>query len=604
MRPAPEIARMPVDLASRRRRAAVSLALVLLTTSGCGPGFKIAPRAPDVLRVSYASDPDTLNPLCAGDATSGFVQGFVYEPLARHKMAQPDEFVPQLAEKWEFDEKTLEFTFHLRRGVKWHRMTLPDGTPLPDRELTTRDVQFTFDCLLNPHIPATGRADFEDAYARDESERYKIRVETVDPYTFKVRWTKPYFAAAEATLTVPIIPRHVFSVDEHGDLISLDFSSREFAEGFTRHWASTRMCGTGPLMFADWNRSDRLVLVRNPDYWGEPFHFKRVVFSCEPNGYTVVQKLLQNEIDWADIDDKNLYFQNLHHPNVESGRVDLKTYDYNGYRYIGYNLRRTFLRDKQVRRALTSAIPIEQIIDVVYHGLATQVTGPFLSAGSAYNHDVRPLPYDPELAKRLLEEAGWRDTNQNGTRDKMVDGVLVEASLGLLIAGSAPDDLTVAQILQSNWRRIGVRMEITPVQNALMTQRMRSKDFDAVLGGWSLAWQPDPYQTWYGGNAELSDTPNVIGYRNEEVDRLVTELRVTLDRDKQLKLYHRIHELIYDDQPYTFLFSEKQTCGFDGRLQNVRFYQANPCIDFREWTAKASDGARDDAVPPTTEQRR
>jgi ABC-type transport system substrate-binding protein len=563
------------------RFATIWLAII---ASGCS--HAVGPRSPDVLRVSYSSDPDTLNPLCAGDATSGFVQGFVYEPLAKRNMAEPDEFVPMLAEKWEFDREKLELLVHLRRGVLWHPVTLPDGTVLPERELTTRDVQFTFDSLLNPHIPATGRADFEDVEARDPAERYKIRVETIDPYTFKVRWTTPYFAAVESTLTVPIIPRHVFSVDEHGDLISLDFSSREFAEAFVHHWASTRMFGTGPLLFDDWNRGDRLTLKRNPNYWGTPFHFNRLVFRCEPNNYTVVQKLLQNELDWADIGDKNLYLQNLHHPNVEAGQVCLQTYDYNGYRYVGYNQRRPFLRDKRVRRALTQAIPIRQIIDVVYEGLATQVTGPFLLAGKAYNHDVRPLPFDLAAAARLLEESGWRDTNQNGVRDRVVDGSPVEAVVALLIAANTPIDLTVAQIIQSNWRRIGVRLDITPVQHALMTQRMRSKDFDALLGGWSLAWQPDPYQTWYGGNAELADTPNVIGYRNPEVDRLVTELRVTLDRDKQIEIYHRVHALIYDDQPYTFLFSEKLSCGYDARLQNVRFYRVNPCIDFCEWSAK------------------
>src|SRR2546423_1658104 len=114
-------------------------------------------------------------------------------------------------------------------------MTLPDGTPLASPEVTTRDVKFTFDCLMNPHIPASGRGDFEDAEADDESHRSKIRLEVVDDYTFKVRWTKPYFLAEETSLLVDIIPRHVFSVDEHGDLISLDFSSKEFAEGFNNH---------------------------------------------------------------------------------------------------------------------------------------------------------------------------------------------------------------------------------------------------------------------------------------------------------------------------------------------------------------------------------
>ncbi len=546
----------------------------------------VEPAASDVLRVSYSDEPETLNPITAGDATASLFQSFVYEQLADRDMADPDQLVPRLAEKWEFDEKSLTYTIHLRKGVKWHPMTLPDGTEMDQPEVTTRDVKFTFDCMLNPHIPAALRGDFEDSEAKDEAHRYKIRLEIVDDYTFRVVWTKPYFLSRDSTLLVTIVPRHVFSVDKQGDLISLDFSSREFADGFNRHWAGTQMCGTGPLMFVDWNRNERVVLKRNPEYWGDPFYFSRMVFGSEPNSYTLLQKLLQNEIDWADIDEKDLYLQSLHNRNVESGKVVLKTYEYPGYRYIGYNLRRPLLRDKKVRRALTHGIPIEQIIKTVFDNLAVQVTGPFALHNKAYNHDVKPLDYDLDRARKLLDEAGWRDTNRDGTRDKVVDGRRVEAHIDLMIEANSSQYLTVGQIIQSNWRRLGIRVDLTPAQQALMSQRTRAKDFDAVLRGWALSWDADPYQTWYSGNAELADTSNIIGYANPEVDKLVTELRVTFNRQKQLDLYHRIHELIYEDQPYTFLFSEKQTCGYNGRLQNVNFFPVRPCVDYRKWYAK------------------
>jgi ABC-type transport system substrate-binding protein len=465
-------------------------------------------------------------------------------------------------------------------------MSLPNGTELEQPELTTRDVKFTFDCMLNTHIPAAVRGDFEDPEAEDAAHRYKIQVEIDDEYTFRVRWTKPYFLSDESTLMVTIIPRHVFSVDAYGDLISLDFSSREFAEGFNNHWANTCMCGTGPLIFVDWRRNERCSLRRNPDYWGPPFFFSRIVFGCEPNSYTLVQKLLHGEIDWADIDQKDLYLQNLHHPAVQSGEVVLSTYEYPGYRYIGYNLRRPLLHDKRVRRALTLAIPIDQIIHVVFDDLATQVTGPFPLHSRAYNHDVKPLHYDLEQAQKLLEQAGWRDTNRNGLRDKLIDGKRVEARINLMFDADSSQYRTVAQIIQVNWRKLGIGIEITPAQQALMTERTRAKDFDAVLRAWALSWRADPYQTWYSGNAELTDTSNIIGYRNAEVDKLVTKLRVTFDRPKQLELYHRIHRLLYDDQPYTFLFSEKQTCGYSARLRNVKFYAVRPCVDYRQWYAE------------------
>ncbi|MBL8829093.1 MAG: hypothetical protein JNM18_19075 [Planctomycetaceae bacterium] len=558
----------------------------LVGLAGCGASQASNTVRPDVLRIAYTEEAESLNPITSGDLTSGLFQDCVYESLALRNMHDPDELLPCLAEKWEFDEERLEYTIHLRRGVMWQAIKLPNGVELPPRELTMRDVKFTFDCILNPHIPASRRGDFEDLQATDASQRYKIKLDVIDSHTCKIRWNQRYFLAEESILMGPIIPRHVFSVDADGELISLDFSSKEFADGFNVHWANRTMCGTGPLRVEHWRRNERLSLARNADYWGEPFHFKRLVFVCEPNSFSLLQKLLHQELDWADIDQKDLYLQNRHHPEVEAGRVVLKEYNYPGYRYLGYNLRRPLLHDKLVRRALTQAIPVEQIIQVVFNGLATQVTGPFANQSKAYDQSIEPLPFDLAAARKLLDQAGWVDSNHNGTRDKIVDGGRVEAVLNLTIEANSSQYLSVAQIIQTNWRQIGVRVDITPVQQALMTQRMRAKDFDAVLLGWSLAWHADPYNTWYSGNAALPDTSNTIGYSNPEVDKLVTELRVTFDKKKQREIYHRVHRLIYDDQPYTFLFSEKQTCGYHGRLQDVHLYAVAPCVDYREWSAR------------------
>jgi ABC-type transport system substrate-binding protein len=581
--------------------AGLVLLALLLTWGGAGrihpgrtstaeveapPGLTVAgvrPAVSDVLRISYSDDPETLNPITAADATASLFQSLVYEQLADHDFEQPDRLVPVLAKSWTFDPQSLVCTIQLRRGVQWQAIALPNGTLLPPREMTSRDVKFTFDCILNPHIDAALKSDFLDPTANSTASAAMIEVETPDDYTVVVRWLKPYFLAEETTLLVGIIPRHVFSVDENGDLISLDFSSREFAEGLNRHWAGTRMCGTGPLQFVEWNRNERLVLKRNSQYWGEPFYFSRIVFNSEPNVYTLLQKLLQGEIDWADIDEKDLYLQARKHPAVQSGAVVLREYEYPGYKYIGYNLRRPFLRDKAVRRALAHAIPVQAIIDSVYRGLARQVTGPFQLHSFAYNEQVKPLPYDLERARRLLNNAGWIDTDRDGVRDKLIDGRRVSARFNLLIEANSAQSLTVAQIVQSNCRKIGVRVDITPAQQALMVQRTRAKDFDAVLRGWALSWTADPYQTWFSGQAELADTSNIIGYKNTEVDRLVQELRTCFDRDRQREIYHRVHELLYDDQPYLFLYTELQTAGINHRIHNVKFFPIKPCVDYRQW---------------------
>jgi ABC-type transport system substrate-binding protein len=122
-----------------------------------------------------------------------------------------------------------------------------------------------------------------------------------------------------------------------------------------------------------------------------------------------------------------------------------------------------------------------------------------------------------------------------------------------------------------------------PAKWSLMLDKMNKKDFDAVILGWAMAWKDDPYQIWDSSQAEVPNSSNSIGYQNTEADKIIADLRVTMDPAKQTDLYRRFDRIIYDDQPYTFLFEDKATAGYDARLKNVNFYKIRPCIDIREW---------------------
>jgi peptide/nickel transport system substrate-binding protein len=566
----------------------VSIGIESPPRQGTSLGGVTAARA-DVLQLVYSDDPDTLNLITSGDTVSGRFQALVAEQLAARNLHDPDKLVAGLAESWEFDQERLEFTIHLRRGVSWHPLQLPDGSPLAETEFTARDVMFTFACILNPHVEAESlRSTFENAEAKDASQRHKISIEHVDDYTVRVRWKQPYFLAEEATLQVPIMPRHVYSVDRHGDLFSLDFSSKEFAAGFNNHWANTRMCGTGPMIFDRWDRTERVVLRRNPMYWGSPFYFSRVVFHCETNDNTATQKLLQQKFDWVEIAQTDLLLEAAVDPRVVAGKVEFKQYVYPSYRYIGYNLRRPFLDEQPVRRALSHAMPIDMMIAKVLHGLAERTTGHFQPGSPAYDTSLAPIAYDLDRARRLLDEAGWIDSNRNGIRDKQIGDRRLEARFELLLNADIRDYVTIAEIIQSNLSRIGVALKITPLAYQVLLDKQRARNFDAIMNGWSLTWRSDPFDIWDGSQADLPGSSNTVGYANPRVDRWIDELRTTFDRRRQVELYHLIQRQIYEDQPYTFLFVEKQTGGLNSRIKNVKFYKPQPCVDLREWYA---DGA-------------
>ncbi len=546
----------------------------------------VEPAENDTLLLAYPNDPNTLNAITGSDTMSNAFRRHVYEPLGQADFHDPDRILPALATSWELDEENLEYTIHLRQGVKWHPMKLPNGKRLPQKEFTARDVKFSFDCVLNPHVEAAHiRSYYEDAEAEDASSRYMISVKVVDDYTVKVKWTKPYFLMEEFTLAgIEIIPRHVYSVDENGEPISFDFMSREFGEAFNVHWANKLMCGTGPMRFKEWTRNERLVLERNPDYWGPSFYFSQLMMRCIPNTNTMTQQFLQGELDSCGFPEKDQWLQAADSASVKSGDVSLDKYEYPGYRYIGYNLNRPIFREKAFRWALSHATPVQQIIDSVFHGLAQRVTGPFLPGSSANDPSIEPVAYDLDRAKQLLDEAGWTDSDGDGVRDKIIEGVKTPAFFELIIFSDSRAFKAIAEIYQENCRKIGVKVQITPAKWSLFLDKLNSKEFDAVMLGWGSGWsKSDPRQIWHGDYADEPSSSNHTAYRNPKVDALIDELRTTLDSERQVELYHEIHRLIYEDQPYTFLFSELATGGRNGRIENVHFYRLRPCVDTREW---------------------
>ncbi len=279
------------------------------------------PATNDTLLLFYPDDPDTLNLINASDNVSTAFQRLVYEGLAERAMDNPSQWNPALAESWEFDDQTLTYTFHLRKGVMWHPITRPDGTVVPPKEFSAADVKFTFDCILNPYTEAASLRSYYIDEDLEGDDKTKIEVETPDKYTVKVRWKKPYFMADIFTLGAGVIPRHVYGNDAKGEPISFDYRSKEFADGFNNHWANTSMCGTGPMIFEKWDKGQQAVLKRNPDYWGHPFYFSNIVYRYITNPNTAKTQLLQGDLDWGGIVQKNQYLEAKEHPNVKSGKV-------------------------------------------------------------------------------------------------------------------------------------------------------------------------------------------------------------------------------------------------------------------------------------------
>jgi ABC-type transport system substrate-binding protein len=224
-------------------------------------------------------------------------------------------------------------------------------------------------------------------------------------------------------------------------------------------------------------------------------------------------------------------------------------------------MRREPFNDPRVRRALGMAIDVDKVIQYVLFGQGEPITGPFPKQTDYYNAGVKPLPYDPQGALKLLEEAGWR-RNQEGWLEK--NGKRLQFTL---ITNSGNElRKAILTVAQDAWKQIGIDVRTDLLEWAVFIQeRVNKLDFDALILGWSMGIEPDLYQLWHSSQTQPYQL-NFVGFKNEAADDLIIKIRQEYDHDQQVAYCHRLHEIIAREQPYTFLYVSKWTAILDKRI--------------------------------------
>ena len=521
-------------------RALFILMLAFLALARAVAAFGSSAGAPDDgdwLVNNLTAEPGTLNPITATDAYASNINGYLYESLVKRD-EKTLELVPELAESWEISEDHLTYTFRLKRGVKWH-----DGHPF-----TARDILYSFERIRDPKV--------DSAHLRNYYQDIE-KLEMIDDFIVRYRYRIPYFRALEFCGGIPIVPAHVF---KEGD-------------NFNQHPIGRAPVGTGPYRFLKWDTGKEIVIVRNGDYWGERPHLDRIVFKIITDSTVGLQVLKQGALDLMSLRPIQ-WMRQTQSKRFQENFEKLKYY-LPSYSYVGWNNRRPLFSDRRVRRAMTMLIDRETILKRILFGLGTVVTGTFYVKSPEYNAAIQPYPHDPDGAVALLKSAGWEDRDGDGILDR--DGT--PFSFEFLISSSSKFGEQLATILQENLKQVGIRMEIRKLEWAVFIQRIEERNFDACTMGWSLGWETDPYQLWHSSMADKGS--NFVGFKNEEADGLIEEARKEFDAGKRRKLYHRFHEILHEEQPYTFLFTTEALVAVARRFENVRVYPMG--LHPREW---------------------
>jgi ABC-type transport system substrate-binding protein len=314
-------------------------------------------------------------------------------------------------------------------------------------------------------------------------------------------------------------------------------------------------------------------LERFEDYWEGPPNYEKFVYRIVPDRLTQEMEFYAGTID--------NYTVQPHQVKRLENNPEFQSFSglSFAYSYIGYNMRREPFKDRRVRTALGMAIDVEKIINYVLYDQGERITGPFLKQTDFYNSEVEPIPYDPKKALALLNDAGYH-LGRGGWLEK--NG----KPLRFTLITNQGNDIrqAILSIAQDSWRKLGVDARTDVLEWAVFIQeRVNKLDFDAIVLGWSMGIEPDLYQIWHSSQTGPNQL-NFVDFRNETADRLITEIRREYDHRRQVKLCHRLHEIIAREQPYTFLYAGKWTAVLDKRIRiktedergNVRYEPIRP----------------------------
>jgi peptide/nickel transport system substrate-binding protein len=502
--------------------------LVALLPACSGSGEPADGPAAETLRTVrglLTQDPPSLSLIGKADRYSEIVAIQITDSLVQYDSQMVLQ--PRVARSWEFSDDRRTLTFHLRDDVRWH-----DG-----REVTADDVVFSVGLVRDPAVEnRTYPPLFE----------YLTSVEAVDKYTVRARYEIGTPGALEGW-RVPLLPKHLAETG---------------AELITGEYAKNPV-GCGPFRFVRYRPGEELVLEANDDYWDGRPTIDRLLLRIVTDQRTAYQALLSGDLDIMVVTPD--LWRDARQSAAASHLASFSYYRLNVWQ-VGWNQdgSNPFFTDARVRTALLLALDREKFIASVLHGQARPGVTSYHPDLQETDASIEPLPYDPDAARRLLDAAGWIDSDGDGVRDK--DGRPFEFTLMIFTSSQKIND-HMAAWQQQSWSEIGVRAEIDKLDWHHFREKRANHDFEAAMAGLGFTPNPDQYELYHSSSA--AEGYNFVSLSDPEIDRLVDRGRTEWDPEERRRIFSRLQQRLHELQPIGCLLHFATPVLHDRRLQGI-----------------------------------
>jgi peptide/nickel transport system substrate-binding protein len=559
------------------------IATVALVGTACGPGPQTggggtsAPEEKPVAggRVIYgdAADIQRLNPATSNDATSSRVSGKIYDSLILPDY-KTGEIKPWLG-TWTVSSDGLTYTWTIDAKANWS-----DGKPIIGNDFLTR-VKMQGRSKVTPNKSVFNDVEGYQDYSTGKATSISgIQIDSANPKKFTVKFTKIFCPALANVFGSAPMPEHIFGK------YTVDNDPSKVVDEAPENNAPP--VASGPFKFKEWRKGDQVILTKNENYWKGAPYLDEWVQKVVADSTVLAAQLKTGELtaglvqpsDVADL----------------SKAENLKLYKWanNGYTYIGWRTNNTnvsFLGDKRIRQALSYGINTDEIVKAVYFGEGTKQLAhhPPAAWASAPSNTLQAYAYDKTKAEDLIKQAGY---------SKGSDGYYAKDGKPLAITivtnqGNKTRE-TFLQVAVDQYKQIGVKITPKLEDFTALVPKLTggSPEVEAVIIGWQLSADPDPFTIWHSSNVASPTKAgnNFVGYNNPEVDKLIDQGRNGPDCSQagRQKVYQSMNKILNEDVPYMFGVSDNRILAVDARTRGIKEGSFSPNGDWniQEWWFK------------------
>lgn len=584
-----------------------SLFLVVILFSACaGDGGSSSSNGKEVVSkkagvnevaIHYQGDPDKINPFTSSNASATYVQTNImqylidkdpvtYETYGLLAVGPPKQ---TLLEDGKY-KGGVSYEFEIRPEAAWD-----NGEPI-----TADDYMFSVKAVKNPKVDAALQRPYYDFIK-------EVKVDPDNNRKFTVFMDSRYILSQEIA-GYWVLPEYIydpqklmrkFSIAELSDPKKIEkLRTNTDIVNFANEFNSEKhqrergyVVGSAAYEFVEWKTGQYIELKRKENWWGDKVtgpdakHFTagpdKIIFTIINDWTTAVTAMKDEEIDLMKaIRAKD--FIGLKENEKFNNLYNLHTPDYMVYDFIGMNMKDPKFEDKKVRQAINYLVDKDLIKDVIMYGYGLETIGPIHPTKSYYNKDIKPYEFNIEKAKKLLSEAGWKDTDGNGTIDKVINGKKTEFNTTLFYNQGNTRRENIALMFKENAKAAGIDVDVQVREFVVMGDLAKSHKFELMISGWaSTTSLNDLKQIWH--TTSYNGGSNYVGFGNAETDALLEAMRTNLDEPSRTQQYKDFQAILHEEAPYVFLNAHKNKLAFHKRFDNANAYVPRPGHFENEW---------------------